>query len=56
MHLTYDWCKSSRLGRPFESYAANYEASSALAIPHMLPDITKMETVYADQLEKAARS
>ncbi|PMD12324.1 hypothetical protein NA56DRAFT_756686 [Hyaloscypha hepaticicola] len=41
---------------PIESYAVNYEASSALAIPHTLPDITKMETVYADQLEKTARS
>jgi hypothetical protein len=43
MHLAYDWCKSSRFGRAIESYAANYEASSAFGVPRTLPGLTKME-------------
>jgi hypothetical protein len=43
MHLAYDWCKSSRVGRAIESYAANYEASSAFGVPRTLPGLTKME-------------
>ena len=43
MHLAYDWCKSSRVGRAIESYAANYEATSAFGVPRTLPGLTKME-------------